>query len=283
MNVDKVAANAAADSSTLARAFRILVFLADYGTHPSIRELSAGVGLPRSTIHRLCQMMAREGVLTLNPHSKQYQWGPQMMRIARSAYQTTQVRQLALPFLRAITEQCDETSILVLYDATRHQIVFTDKVDCRQPVRYDAPMQVAVPAYAGASGKVILAFLSDEEIEKIIEAGLQPLTPHTITDPDRLRDELHVIRQRGYAISHGERMPGACGIGAPLFDAHGIVGELHVTIPEYRFTVELANRVASLLLDAARQVSSLMGLPEDAGYPPALAADRSVTRHVGSV
>jgi DNA-binding IclR family transcriptional regulator len=264
------------EDSTLSRAFRILSFLADNGMHSSIRELSAGVGLPRSTVHRLCQMMAREGVLTLDERSRLYQWGPRMMWIARAAYQTIQVRNVALPILRSITEACDETSILIVYDATRHRVVFTDKIDCRQPVRYEPPMNVAIPAYAGASGKAILAFLPEAEIEKVIEMGLEPLTPRTITDPDRLRAELREIRRRGYAVSYSERIPEACGIGAPVFDVHGLVAELHVSIPEYRFTEEVKAKVVELLLEGAKQASWLMGLPEEAGYPPALTPEGTI-------
>lgn len=269
------------EDGTLSRAFRILGFLADHGTHSSIRDLSAGVGLPRSTVHRLCQAMAREAILNLNEVTRQYEWGPQMGRIARAAYQTTRVRNVALPILRAITDACDETSVLVVYDATRHQVIFTDKIDCRQPVRYEVPMNISIPAHAGASGKVILAYLAESEIEKIIQMGLEPLTPHTITDPDRLRAELRTVRERGYAVSYAERMPGACGVGVPVFDARGIVAELHVSIPEYRFNEAVGAKVVGLLLDGGKQASWLMDLPEQAGYPPDVAADGSVALPAG--
>jgi DNA-binding IclR family transcriptional regulator len=257
------------ESSTLHRAVRILGFLAEYGTHSSIRELSAGVDLPRSTVHRICQMLAREGILALNEQTRQYQWGPELLRISRAADQATRVRQLALPVLTSVMQECDETALLVLYDRVRRQAVFTDEVECAQPVRYHAPMQVPVPVYAGASGKGIMAFLPEDEIQSIIVDGLEPLTDNTVTDPAALQRELDRVRARGYATSHGERISGAVGTGAPIFDAGGrVTGQLHVTVPEYRATPDLDRQVVTAVVAGAERISRLMGLPDEVAYPP---------------
>jgi IclR family acetate operon transcriptional repressor len=269
------------ESSTLHRAVRILSFLAEYGTHSSIRELSAGVELPRSTVHRICQMLAREGILALNEQTRQYQWGPELLRISRAAYQSTRVRQLALPVLTSVMQECDETALLVLYDRVRRQAVFTDEVECDQPVRYHAPMQVPVPVYAGASGKGIMAFLPEEEIDAIISDGLEPLTENTVTDPAQLRRELERVRAEGYATSHGERITGAVGIGAPVFDADGrVTGQLHVTVPEYRSTPDLDRRVVASVVAGAERISRLMGLPEEVACPPTRQEQRRLLERV---
>lgn len=263
-------------TSSLGRAIRILAHLADNGSSVSIRELSAALGLPRSTVHRLCQLLAQNGMLTLDPSTKLYLWGPELLRIAHAVYQTSFVRQLALNVMQDVVRQCDETALLVVYDPRRRSIVFVDEVACSQTLRYHPALGVPQPVHAGASGKAILAFLPEEEIDAILASALERLTENTKVDPEEIRRSLPIIRARGYAVSTGERTPGAVGIACPILDGGAkVIGDLMVTIPEYRFSRETKARVLGALKPAAERLSRLLGYPIDAEYPPRL--DRIAT------
>src|SRR3546814_14265980 len=83
-----------------------------------------------------------------------------------------------------------------------------------------------VPLYWGASGKAILAFLPDDEIEQILRR--EGASPASGEKPPSLRArmaELREVRERGYAISEGQKLPGARGVAAPVFDAKGVRSE----------------------------------------------------------
>jgi DNA-binding IclR family transcriptional regulator len=126
-----------------------------------------------------------------------------------------------------------------------------------------------LPFHAGASGKVIMAFLPDEEVENIISSGLQRITPQTITSPKELRKNLNEIRSIGYAITHGERSAEIIGIACPVFNADfAIIGGLMVTIPAYRFRSELKDSIVKMLLEKSELLSRLIGLPSGSPYPP---------------
>jgi DNA-binding IclR family transcriptional regulator len=117
-----------------------------------------------------------------------------------------------------------------------------------------------------------MAFLSEEERRAIIDqTKLRPLTDRTIVRPGELEQELRRIRERGYACSTGQRIPGAVGLAAPIFGPAGrVIGDLWLTIPESRFQPRTEADLARLVIDYARRVSEPLGQqPVPAGRAPA--------------
>ena len=256
-------------STTLHKAVRILRKISDDPIYSPIRDISSELGIPRSTVHRICQALSDEGILEFDSKTKQYHWGPELIHLAQSVSQTNEIRRLALPVLRRIVGQLNETAQLVLYDSSKRQIVFSDEVACDHPIRYNTPIGIPLPIHVGASGKSIMAFLSEEEIENIIASGLPPVRNRVHISQKRLRKDLEMIRTRGYAITFEERTPGAMGVGCPIFNSGmNVIGGIVLTMPAYRFQTKLENRIAKLLREGGEQLSHLMGLPSDVSYPP---------------
>lgn len=245
---------------TLPKAARILEFFARNGTDWRIRDVSQELGISRSSVHRICQALVDEELLSYDPVSERYSWGTTLIRIAHAVYFTTDWSHLARSVLEGIVAKTGETAIFVSYDYDRHEIVFAMQEETTRPLRYHYEMGKPMPAYAGASGKSIMAFLPSEEIEAIISQGLDPLTEQTITDPDKLRESLAEIREQGYAVSHGERTFDAVGHGCPVFDREGgVFGGLCVTVPEYRHSADVEAQIVETLREGAQELSSLMG------------------------
>jgi DNA-binding IclR family transcriptional regulator len=255
--------------ATIHKTFRILLFMVDEAKYRPIREISNELSIPRSTLHRILQALVDEEILEFDKNVRQYSWGNKLIYIARSVYQSVEIRRMAMPLLREIVDKTNETAQLILYESKKRKIIFTDEMPCQQPIRYHAPVGVFLPCHAGASGKVIMAFLPDEEVENIISSGLQRITPQTITSPKELRKNLNEIRSIGYAITHGERSAEIIGIACPVFNADfAIIGGLMVTIPAYRFRSELKDSIVKMLLEKSELLSRLIGLPSGSPYPP---------------
>jgi DNA-binding IclR family transcriptional regulator len=118
------------------------------------------------------------------------------------------------------------------------------------------------PAHCGASGKVLLAFLEEEELRKYLQSGpLRALTPRTITDPKELIAALGKIRRNGFAFSSGERvMDGLCAISAPIFDAEGKARHsLTITLTPFRLRAKGRERLVRLVTAAAAEISKKLG------------------------
>jgi DNA-binding IclR family transcriptional regulator len=115
------------------------------------------------------------------------------------------------------------------------------------------------PLHAGSSSKVFLAFMSDAEIDEYLAGSLEHLTSSTQTDKRKLRKELKMIRERGWADSAGERQTGAASVAAPVFGATGeAVAVISVCGPVERFEPEKDLCVEKMLATTAR-LSSRMG------------------------
>ena len=256
-------------SGTIKKTIQLLRFMIDKGMYLPLREISSEMNIPKSTLHRICQALTNEGILELDAAKKQYRWGPELIYIAQCVYQSKEIRRLAIPVLKKIVDHCHETAQLIIYDQAKRKITFIDEVQSIHPIRYHTPIGVPLPIHAGASGKAIMAFLPEDEIEAIIASGLPKITSRTIIRPERLRQALRKIRATGYSVAYGERTVGAVGSACPIFDSSAkVIGGLVVTIPEYRFRPEMENSIVRLVREESEHLSRLMGLPEDSPYPP---------------
>jgi DNA-binding IclR family transcriptional regulator len=171
------------------------------------------------------------------------------------------IRQVALNYMRRLTDASNETSLLGLYDSMRQEMMFLAMIDSSHPLRYSVELNKWLPVYVGASGLAIMAFLSDAEILMIINrTRLAPVTSRSITERFRLEAELRRFRERGYAITRGQRIPGAVGIAAPVFgSSREVIADICLAIPEIRFDPNSESRISELLKECAGQVTKAIG------------------------
>ena len=231
--------------------------------------------MPRSTVHRIAQMLVDDGILTYEEATERYDWGAELYRIAQAVQGSSDFGHFVLPIMREVMLNTGETVVLARYDYATHTITYTEEVECAQPLRYHVALGVPLPAHAGATGKAIMAFLPDSERRQIITSGLDRLTERTVVDERRLQDELAAIRRQRVAITHGERTPDAVGLAGPIFDRRGaVIGSLVVTIPEYRYDASREQSVVAEVRRAADAISRLLGAPESTGEAAAQSEGR---------
>ncbi len=244
----------------LERAVEVLkVFLPD--NRPlSVAEISRRVNLSRPTVYRILVALEQQHLLMRSPHDKRFQLGPMLVYLGSVARSGFQLSQRALPVLQRLAEQSGETAHLSIRIGRVHG-VFIEKVESKQSVRLHTKVGEPVPLYAGATLKVLLAHLPEEEWEAVIEAGLRRWASHTITDPAALRAHLRQIRAQGYAISREELFDGAGAVAAPVFGPDGqVVAGLGISGPVFRLTEAKVQQLIPLALAGARAIgSSLQG------------------------
>jgi DNA-binding IclR family transcriptional regulator len=156
-----------------------------------------------------------------------------------------------------------ETVVLGLYDRDRLEMMFAAEALPSTPfaLRYIIQLDSWIPVYAGATGLAILAFLPNSQIQAVIRStGLRALTDKTITSPDSLIKELRATRNRGYAISRGQRMPDAGAIAAPVFSSFGnVVGDIVITLPKQRLDTAREKSLAQKVVKCAAALTADLG------------------------
>ncbi len=226
-----------------------------------VREMAVGLDLSPSTAHRLLSELVKADFVKHNPHSGRYSLSLEFLRLAHLTIAHVSLQQVALTHMRRLTDACNETSLLGVYDSMRQEMMFLAMIESSHPLRYSIDLNKWLPVHVGASGLAIMAYLSEEEISMIIDrTRLAPLTSRSITERYRLEAELQKIRERGYAITRGQRTTGAVGLGAPVFGSNGeVIGDICLTLPESRFDPSSEAHIAELLKACANAVTKAIG------------------------
>ncbi len=217
---------------SLARALDILELLGRSGGELGVTEIGPAVGLPNGTAHRLLATLTRRGYARQVGESRKYTLGPKALVLASSARE--HLGSLARPFLEELMEVSQESSNLAALD--KNSVVYIEQVQAPRMVRMFTEPGNRVLPHATGTGKVLLAYQPEEAVDAVIQqTGLPRFTSHTITDAATLKQELRIVRQRGYALDSEEMEEGVRCLAAPVFGPDGkILAAMSVSGPAGR-------------------------------------------------
>jgi DNA-binding IclR family transcriptional regulator len=244
--------------ATVERAADVLnAFTEVDGETLGVTELAEKLALSKAVVHRILASLRAKGFVELEGSTRRYALGPAALALGLTYLQGIDVRDRARPFLRELSERTNETATL---SVRRGDVrLYVDQVNPPREVRMTVRLGHPYPLHAGSSSKAFLAHLSDEEIDSLLDRVLEPLTSITITDAASLRAELKTVRERGYAVSFGERQEGAGSVAAPVFDHEDRpAAVISVCGPLERFRREVAD-ITPLLVDATGRLSRVLG------------------------
>lgn len=245
---------------------RVSLILDMVGQNPqgmSIRDLSAGLKLPKGTVHRLLSSLAYFGYIRQDPETKNYFLGLKLMELNTHLGSQLDFRKVAEPMLRDLAERTKQTAHMVIYD--RGEVVYVEKIETEQPaggLKMSSRIGSRNPAHSSAVGKVLLSCFQEEAVDAfLLEKGLPRRTVNTITDPDTFRGHLKIIRSQGYAMDDEENEKGIRCLGAPIFDGRGRpVAAISVSGPVFQMTKKFVLEVVKKeVIAAASEISRRLG------------------------
>jgi len=194
-------------------------FFASENRGYTLSEVSRSLKLPVSTASSLLYTMQDCGYLYRNEKG-QFFLSMRLVTQANQVIAQIQPREVAEPELKKLTGATRLTSVLAIRDGD--QLVWIEKIEGTGPIQLAAQVGKRMYLHHTASGKVLLAYLPEAEVEKIVKSvGLPAATEHTITSTSLLKRELVRVRAQGYAIDDEETGLGIRGVAAPVFDHTG--------------------------------------------------------------
>ncbi len=225
----------------------------------SMTEISQRIGLTTSTTHRLLSSLEQNGLLSRAPDGRRFVLGYQFLYWASIVKHSTSLQEQARPLLEDLAKRTGETAVLTVREG--NWAIYLDRVDSTQPLRQTMPIGQRIPLHAGSSAKILLAYLQRDEIDHIIsEMGLPSLLANTITEAERLHQELAKIRQQGYATSFEERDKGTAGLTAPVFgNGANIVAGIGIVGPMIRLSPQVIQSYIEAVTSTAQRLSRLQG------------------------
>ena len=238
---------------SIERAAQVLEALSDGANPMGVTEVAKRVNLGKSTVHRILASLMRVRFVRMDPATHQYTLGYGLLQLTSGVLSGSEVSMFALPHLRDLRRQTQETVTLNLRD--NDQRVVVERLDTSHEIRYVAEIGWPLPLHVGAGGKAILAFMDEAEVLGIVEDA--NLSTGRIR---KLTRELREIRSAGTAYTLGERLPGAGSISAPVFDHEGApIASVNVLSLESRLNVGTVRKFRRLVRAAAMAVSGELG------------------------
>ena len=251
-------------SQSLARGLAILSTFHSDRPLIGVSELSRGLELSRSTVHRYVATLAKLGYLQQDPDSKRYRLGPKVLDLGFAALNSMDLLEVSAPHLRRLSDETQRTVNVAILDGT--DVVYIERCRAARPGQQQIDLNLHVgarlPAYCTAMGKAILAFLSEERLEEVIERiDFVPRGPNTLTDPKAFREELVKVRASGIAINDEELAYGLRSIAAPIYSQSGdVLAALNLAIHRTIVSMEeLVERFAPAVIQTANDISLSMG------------------------
>lgn len=209
-------------NSTADRALDILSLFTIERRRLSAPEVSAELGVARSTAYRYLLTLSSANYVEEDP-SGGFRLGGKVFELARLARLSYGLSDVSRPFLRHLAESTGETALLTKRSGSRVVCIEREEtLDHRARLSYERGS--VLPSNAGASAEVLFAWLEPPKARELMSADtLVEYTYSTLTDVDAMLARFAEIRRNGYALSRGELDPLAIGIAAPIFDEHGLV------------------------------------------------------------
>lgn len=244
--------------TALQRGLQLLQLFAKSEQGLTARQVAQISGLPVSTVHRFLVNLETAGYLNCNSQGT-YHLGLACFSIGQAALSQLDLRRLSLAYLLELNQQTRETIHLTV----RHGLtaVYVEKIDSPEHLRIHSRIGAAVPLYCTAVGKVMLAYMSEPEREKVLpQLDLKRMTGNTVGSLQELRAELHRVRKNGYACDLEEHELHIRCIAAPIWDhAAEVQCSLSITAPVVRMPVSRLRQLAPFIQNAGMRISHELG------------------------
>jgi IclR family KDG regulon transcriptional repressor len=226
-----------------------------------LTDISKSIKVHKSTAYRFLTSLKELGYVRQNPENEKYSLSLRLFEVGAEVLNRLNEREEARPIMKKLAEQTGETIHLGMLDDD--EVVYIDKIDSLQTLRMYSSIGRRSPAYCTAIGKVLLAWAPSEVTNRFLGRGnLYRFTEYTIIEPYRVREELHKIRERGYAEDHEEHEIGICCVAAPIWNISGeVTAAISIAVPKLRFQDERLPYLQKLVVEAAREISSRLGCP----------------------
>ena len=225
-----------------------------------VTELSKRLNLHKNNVFRLLATLEAKGYIEQNKATENYRLGVKSLELGQTFIKQIGLVRQAKPVLKEIVEQCNETAYIGII--RQSALVYLDVEEAHQTVKVANRVGWRLPIHCTAIGKAQIAFISEEELEKLsILDNIERFTPNTIVNKVEFIKHLKEVAKRGYALDNEEYDLGVRCVGVPLRDYTGrVVGGISVSGPSFRMTDEiLREKIIPVVKDAGAKVSKRLG------------------------
>ncbi len=218
-------------SQSVNRALAVLEFLARNEYSMTLAQISSELKINKASIFRTLNSLEENGYIYRDAKTSSFQLSFKLCELSSRILDRLDLKYIARPSLETLNRETGETVHLVIRDWSRG--VYIDKIESTHAIRTRSTVGARTFLHSTATGKVLLASLPWSRVEEIVAgAGLPKRTANTITDPEKLREELILVARQGWAMDREENEDGINCVAAPLINyKQTVVAALSITYP----------------------------------------------------
>ena len=242
---------------SLARGLAVIRAFEHTDTALSVAEVARRASMSRAAARRCLYTLERLGYASGADGA--FELKPTVLMLGNAYLGSASVARAAQPVLEAVSERLQESCSLSVLDGV--DIVYVARAAMRRILSIGISVGTRLPAYCTSMGRVLLAFLDDEEQESVLSrVDLIAHTPRTITDLEALRAELRRVRTAGFALVDQELEIGLRSVAVPVRGREAVIAAINVGVHAARVDLRTMTRqYVPVLREAARDIGLAIG------------------------
>ena len=237
-------------SSTVVKAISIINYLNDVSGPQGVSDISKGLGLSTTIVHRLFTTLKLEGMVFQDPRSKLYTLGTIFLDYANKILTEMPIAPVVEPWLMSLRNDTGET--VGFYMPTGQMRICVLEYESQQEIRRSVGIGKRLPLHLGASGRAILAFQSSDQQERV-------LGTLSVQERNDLEHILQEVRNQGYATNEEEISSNVAALSVPVFDKQQrVIGALSVSGPLFRWNRETMESYIACVIAASKEITDAL-------------------------
>ncbi|MFD2255233.1 IclR family transcriptional regulator [Luteolibacter algae] len=243
----------------LERALSILQMLSEKPQGLTQKELIDALAISKNSVYRITMTLMEEGYIARDETSRCYYLTRKMMILGASAMGDSHLVEKSIDEMRELRDQVNASIYLAVLEGTTGVIL--EQAIGGSPFKFSVDLGTRFNLHSGAPGKALLAFLPPEEAEELMsKLNMVKFNSRTITTKKAMREQMEIIRKRGYAIDMAEEFEGCHCIGTVIRDHRNYpIAMIWATGSSFNITADRFEDIGAKLLSTAEKISRKFG------------------------
>lgn len=266
--MDSVGDTAVGPVQSLTRGLMVIRAFDESRPEMTLSEVARATGLSRAATRRFLHTLVQLGYVWTD--GRLFALTPRVLELGFSYLSSLSLPEIAQPHLERLAAQVHESVSVSVLDGD--DIVYVARVPTSRIMTVAINIGTRFPAYATSMGRVLLAYLSEQELtDYLSRVRFEPLAPQTVGGPAELRRELERVRGQGWAVVDQELEAGLRSVAAPVRDrADRVMAAVNVSSHASRTSSEHARtELLPPLLEAAARIEADLRVAPHARSGPA--------------
>ena len=243
---------------SIEKALDLLELLSDNKKEMSITEIGKELHMGFSTVYRILTTLKCHGYVIQNQKTSKYILGIKLFILGCKVQSAVNLVKTVTPFLQKLSQSTNETINFAILEG--REVICLTKIESPEVLRTDIKIGARLPAHCTALGKVLLAFLSEQEFMILYNNDnekLFTLTSNSISSVEELKRCLKKVRRQGYGVDKEEYKIGINCLGVPIISDEGkAIAGISVTGPSSRFDLSEIEKVKGTLMIISKDISN---------------------------